>query len=352
MSIFDNAKKALDAFKTRASGRIQMKVCMMGPRAVGKTTILTAVFNNTLDDLGVSTNLLLQAEGDTRADLTQKKRYLQSVFANRTDITDKPSAGLAGTATVNTFDFVFGLKGKEPRIDMEIKDFPGEYVVDHPDDVIRFINESSAVFVAIDTPHLMEEGGKYCEVKNKPSAIIDFFKQQSIDAEKLVLFVPLKCERYFHEKRMDEVLRRVEEVYEDLISGFKANGKVACAVTPILTLGDVEFERFKTTPQGNIATLSNGYPEEAIYRFRGNNPQYTPTFCMQPLYYMLSFLASQYERNKKQRGFIDKVFSSVFNLFDSDTALFDEILRMEKNRKTDLPGYKVLCGADLFKYCK
>lgn len=348
MDVFDKLKESI---KQRAIPRIPMKVCMMGPRAVGKTTILTAVFNDTQENLGLSTNLLLKAEGDTLVELTKRKHQLNSVFADRIQITDKPSAGLAATSTVNTFDFVFGLKGKEPRIDLEIKDFPGEYVLDRPKEVKNFIDESSAVFVAIDTPHLMEEEGEYCEVKNRNSIITKFFKTQRLSSEKLVLLVPLKCERYFFENRMNEVLCRVETVYADLISDFEKSGLVACAVTPILTLGDVEFDKMKTE-RGRVALNINGCPEEVIYRFRGETPKYNPAFCVQPLYYMLSFLAAQYGREKKNRSFIDKLFASIYDLFDSDQALFDEILRMEKNRKTDLPGYKVECGAELFKYCK
>lgn len=348
MKFIDRLK---DSFKQRAVPRIPMKVCMIGPRAVGKTTILTAVFNDTQENLGLLTNLLLKAEGDTLVELTERKHQLNAIFANRTQITDKPAAGLSATSTVNTFEFAFGLKGKEPRIDLEIKDFPGEYVLDRPDEVKQFINESSAVFVAIDTPHLMEEEGKFCEVKNRPSVITDFFKKQQITGERLVLLVPLKCERYFFEDRMDEVLHRVEAVYADLIADFKKSEKVACAVTPILTLGDVEFDHMKEA-NGSVALNLNGCPEEVLYRFRRNQPKYNPSFCVQPLYYMLSFLAAQYGREKKNRKFIDKVFAAIYNLFDSDEALFDEILKMEKYRKTDLPGYEVECGADLFKYCK
>ena len=344
--------EAVGAIKSKAVPRIPMKVCMMGPRAVGKTTILTAIFNDTQENLGLSTNLLLKAEGDTGGELTSRKHYLNSIFANRAQITDKPAAGLAATSTVNTFDFAFGLKGKEPRIDLEIKDFPGEYVMDRPKEVMQFINESVAAFVAIDTPHLMEADGKYCEAKNRSSVITDFFKKQVINGERLVLLVPLKCERYFFENRMDEVLQRVESVYGDLITNFKSSEKIACAVTPILTLGDVEFDHFKTSLLGKTLLLDNGCPEEAIYRFRGEDPKYNPAFCIQPLYYMLSFLSVQYSREKKKRNFIDRVFSSIYNLFESDEAFFDEILRMEKNRRTDLPGYAVECGADLFKYCK
>lgn len=342
-----------DTFKEKAIARIPMKVCMMGPRAVGKTTILTAIFNDTQDNLGATTNLLLKAEGDTNTDLLARKRQLNSIFANRTQITDRPSAGLAASSVVNTFEFAFGLKGKEPRIDLEIKDFPGEYVQSKPLEVEQYIHESSAVFVAIDTPHLMEEGGRFCDIKNKPQIITEFFRKslQQIHEEKLVLLVPLKCERYFFEQRMDEVLRRVEEVYGELIKLFKESGIIACAVTPILTLGGVEFDSFAKEGT-SVSLIKEGYPKEVLYRYREKNPKYTPMFCVQPLYYMLSFLASQYEKEKQNRSIFDKIFTAIYDLFDSDEELFDEILKMEKNRKTDLAGYKVLCGAGLFKYCK
>ena len=346
MSIFDS-------FKKKAVSRIPMKVCMMGPRAVGKTTILTAIFNDSQESIGATTNLVLKAEGDTNAELTNRRHQLNAIFANLQQITDKPTAGLAASSTVNTFDFVFGLKGKEPRIDLEIKDFPGEYVQSRPDEVEQFIKESSAVFVAIDTPHLMEEEGQYCDVKNKPQIIAEFFRKslQQIKGEKLVLLVPLKCERYFFEQRMDEVLGRVESVYNDLIMTFRQNGRVACAVTPILTLGGVEFDYIMK--EGAVIPLNTeGCPKEVIYRFRGDKPKYSPVFCVQPLYYMLSFLAAQYGREKNNRSFLDKIFSAIYELFDSDEELFDEILKMEKNRKITLAGYSVECGSDLFKYCK
>ena len=76
MGFLDEAKnklnEAVDAFMSKAVPRIPMKVCMMGPRAVGKTTILTAIFNDTQENLGITTNLLLNAEGDTGTELINR----------------------------------------------------------------------------------------------------------------------------------------------------------------------------------------------------------------------------------------------------------------------------------------
>ena len=113
-----------DSFKKKAVSRIPMKVCMMGPRAVGKTTILTAIFNDTQENIGATTNLVLKAEGDTNAELTSRKHQLNAIFANLQQITDKPAAGIAASSTVNTFDFVFAVTCVFRGLDIKI--FPGD----------------------------------------------------------------------------------------------------------------------------------------------------------------------------------------------------------------------------------
>lgn len=45
-----------------------MNMCMMGPKAVGKTTVMTAVFNETQTSI-YGTSLNLTAKGDTGAEL-------------------------------------------------------------------------------------------------------------------------------------------------------------------------------------------------------------------------------------------------------------------------------------------
>lgn len=342
--------KFLDNLRRKSGSRMTMNVCMMGPRAVGKTTVLTAIFSETQNSIA-ETNLLLHALGDTNADIIAKKQMLTHIFAKKIRIEDRPEAGMAANSAVHTFDFSFGLKGKEPKVDLHIKDFPGEYVKSRPDEVISFIDESNAVFIAIDSPHLMEEGGKYCEAKNRVSDLTDFFRKglSGSSSEKLVLFIPLKCEKYFYAGQMNDLLKRLEDTYSDLMDLFKANDRIACAVTPILTLGGVEFDRFRKT--GSVVDVNaDGCPGDVIYKFRDENASYSPAFCVQPLYYLLSFTAAQYKRNRENKSFIDKMISKMFDLFDNDPELFEEIIKIERFRGIDIPGYKVECGKDKFHY--
>lgn len=336
-----------------------INVCMMGPKAVGKTTVLTAVFNETQQSIA-ETKLNLTATGDTNAELLDRLRLLQSVFRKKEEITDIgentqqiATAGITATAFESSFGFEFGHIGKAPVIDMIIKDFPGENVVKFPDEVIGFIKESQCILVAIDTPHLMELNGEFNAIKNKPEEITNLFKNgiRAVDSEKLVLFIPLKCEKYFHEGRMEEVQNKVEETYSGLIQILSDTNKVCCAITPILTLGDVEFDDFSYDDK-KVALAPDGCPSGVKYKYV-NEGKYSPFFCSQPLYSLLLFVAAQYKReSNRNQTLIDKIKRLLWNVFNNDDTLIDEILKMNKNRiaTNTMLGYKELCGEHLFSY--
>lgn len=353
----------LDSIKEKLSPTIKhipMKVCMMGPRAVGKTTVLTAVFNESKQSIADS-QLVLHAIGDTESRLVDQRKKLNAVFAFK-DLgigeKERPSAGIDASSFVTSFDFEFGLIGKEPRVDLQIKDFPGEFVLSKPQEVISFIQDSSAVMLAIDTPHLMELDGEFHEVKNHVKEVTALFKNalKELDSEKLVMLVPLKSEKYFNEGRMPEVLAKIKEAYHELIDLFKSNDKIACTVVPIKTMGDVQFEAFTYNDDGSVQLDIDHTPNHVLYQFyskTGSKPQYKPRFCAQPLYSLLSFVSSQYKRNKDRAGFWDRLLQKYSELFDSDEPLFNEVLKMEKSRLVDPNiGFATLTGSELFQFNK
>lgn len=333
-----------------------MNICMMGPKAVGKTTVLTAVFKETQNSIS-DTTLNLIAKGDTNADLIARQHMLNAIFVKKQEIKDCHSnnianAGITASSSESSFYFEFGHIGKEPIIDLIIKDFPGEMVVDKQEDVIKFIKDSHCIFIAIDTPHLMEKDGVYNEVKNKTKKITELFKKaiKEINSEKLVLFIPLKCEKYFHEERMEEVLSKVEDTYSELITILDSTKRVCCCVSPIQTLGDVEFDDF-TYEGNNVKLAADGCPAEVKYKYV-NEQKYRPLFCSQPLFSLLLFVAAQYKRASDNKNFIEKLLS-LWNIFSNDEKLYEEIMKMNRNRISDNIkfGYKTICGNELFN-CK
>ena len=329
--------------------RATMKACMMGPRAVGKTTILTAIFHNTNESIA-QTKLKFVPDADTMARMNICRNEINGIFEEGKSVVDRPSAGISSTSSVNLFHYEFGLKGKQTAIDLEIKDFPGEFINGglHSGEVDQFIAESNAVLVAIDTPHLMEEGGQYNDAKNMSRIICDYFKNNvDVDDEKLILFVPLKCEKYYYEHRMDEVNAKVKEAYNELIDFLKDKEQVATAITPILTIGGIEFDDFSRSASGSILTNPNGLPDETHYKFYKPSPKLKPLYCVQPLYYILSYVTAQYADNQSKGNVFKRFVSNLFNLFSSDIDLYTEMKTLGRFKLTDKQGYEVLSGEDL-----
>ena len=317
-----------------------LRICMLGPRAVGKTTVLTSVFSDTQDDLAGTGLFFRYKEGSESAKLNSYKEKLGMCIEN-----GDPSQ-LPATENISKFEFEVGYSS-EVKTNVLVKDYPGEYLTDEPKQhhVIEFLSESNVVLIAIDTPYLMEADGKYNSEKNKPEVVTSFIKSNPESfANKLILFVPLKCERYAHDKRMDDVAKRVKEVYSGLIL-FCKEKNVASVVAPILTLGGIEFDAMKSSNDFvGISTI----PE---YRMYEKDPKYKPRFCVQPMYYLMLYAASYSEWSKDHlNGIWEKIQDMIARLFTSDEKFKTALREMRKNLLTDKLGYQILTTNSIFKF--
>lgn len=355
MKILDNVKGMVE--KAISPKIPSMNACMMGARGVGKSSVLVSMFYD-LNSVNQNTNLQLVTVKDIRTNdnsteemLVERYKELMNIFTNSDKSEVVMNSGMAGDFETREYNFQFGMKGRKPEMDLKIKDFPGEFIKDFPDDVKSFIDESEVVIIAIDTPHMIEYGGVYCEAKNCCSVITDLMKQvlSGLKDDKLILFVPLKCEKYYHEDRMDEVTQSVERCYADLIDYIK-NGSaklhIACAVTPILTVGEIDFKDFMKDKDGNIKTIGDDHvPAKAIYSFVGKNAHYASKYCEQPLCYLLSFVTKLYQRSKSdENGSFLKKLSAIFKLFPDDPALLHEVSKFAQKKMINRDGFKIISG--------
>ncbi|MBQ8778149.1 MAG: hypothetical protein IJZ49_00350 [Alistipes sp.] len=317
---------------------------MMGPRAVGKTSLMASIFSETRDSVA-GAGIYFRPTPTTSAVLTKKKLQLQSIISSRTSIQDSPQTGaIEATSEESTFSFEMGKVGRAHTVNINIKDFPGEYLTSQPERVEEFVAESNVIMVAIDTPYLMEEDGVYNEMKNEVSLVTNFLmRNKNGIKDKMILLVPLKSERYFHDNRLEELNRRVKSAYAGLISLCR-EFNIACAITPIQTLGHVEFDKFVDNDMalGGIAKISK-------YRFYGKDPKFAPMFCVQPLYYLLTYVANQYEWMTNQPA---DIFECIINTFVSylkdDDEFFHEIKKMGKNIIQDRSGYELVVTNTIF----
>lgn len=337
-------------FKGKIKGRTQrevdIKVCMLGARGVGKTSVLTSIFydGNSSDGL-YGTKIRLGAPPGTNADLTKNHEKLQDVFKDRQNI-----AAIGASSGVSEFRFELGMLNNDAKINLLITDYPGEKVVADKDYVADRVKESQVVLVAIDTPYLIEEDGIHDEEKNQTSIIKKFLLDNVGNLqEKIVLFVPLKCEKYLDMKtskamrndRSEELADKVENMYKDVIDKLKENQTVAVAITPIITMGGVIFDQFETNSEGGTGAKYKFYDGETA---DGVKAKYTPLFCSQPIFYLLSFVTRQYKLQRKSVGLFGKFLQNFENVED----FFEEMVKIDKRRIYGINGYRVLAGKDLF----
>lgn len=362
MGIFDTLGEIFGGKKDITGQRIQLGVCMMGPRAVGKTSILTSIFHESGNKL-IGSKLYFNAIGQTSEVLEKGYDQLSGIFDNISDESATPPPGVNASKEINIFEFQLGLKGsgadkqKRSSVDINITDFPGEFVDEkHPQhmNVVNYINDSHVIMVAIDTVHLMEEDGMYNEARNRSSYLCDkisnLLDKLPETERKLILLVPLKCEKYAIEGRWDELDDKVKKAYEVLIKKVqeeKFNRRIGLYITPIQTLGGVKFDKFGRDEFGKIIVDPNdNCPQQVLYKYHrlrpDQNPIYMPAFCVQPLYYLIAFALSQYKFQKDQGGVLSTIFKGICGLFSSDLKFYEACQNLVANIKTNGHGFSTI----------
>ena len=338
--------------------RLTMRVCMLGARGVGKTSVITSMYNS--QKAAVSgTNLFLTANGATQTVLESKKNLLTGMFAGyHAEDSLVTESGLPGDSAESLFQFTYGMISEKINIDLEIRDYPGEYLRTEPETVADYIRQADAVIIAIDTPCMMEAEGRYHEGKNRPELVMDFLiKNLNSESEKLVLLVPLKCEKYFADGRIDQVTDRVRKSYSVLLEHLKGQKNettgrknVCCAIAPIQTLGGVVFDSFDKDDDGLVREIMTReqypLPAKINYRYRAVNAVYAPKYCEQPLYYLLAFVSKQYQKAQGQQvhgGILGKL-REILRVIPNVDAFLIEIATLGQKRLEGVQGYKILFG--------
>ena len=345
-SMKDSIEAVKGKVKEHTLREIDIKICMLGARGVGKTSVLTSIFYDGNSKNGFyGTKVRLFATPERGAQLTVQRAKLEDVFKFRQNI-----AAIGASSGVSEFKLQLGMLGEDANINLLITDYPGEKIVTDKQFVAEQIKESQVVLVAIDTPYLMEEDGVHDEEKNQTSIIKNFLCENvgSLQ-EKLVLFVPLKCEKYLDLKRSkservdcSEILAdKIESKYKNLVEELKKSKNVAVAITPILSMGGVVFDSFEVNNEGGTGARYKFYDGETVDGF---NAKYTPLFCSQPIFYLLSFVTRQYKLRRKSVDFLGR----FFQYFENVNEFFDEMVKIDKLRLNDTYGYRVLTGENLF----
>ncbi|MGK7875039.1 MAG: hypothetical protein AB4426_17600 [Xenococcaceae cyanobacterium] len=311
----------------------ELKITMLGPRGVGKTSLLTAMYEQFESNIG-RTNLQLAPDLESSA-------LLQERLAELKNLPDsfETKGWMESTEGYKSFLFELGRKGAIPSLKLHFQDYPGEYLSskssrEDKERIESFVRDSAAVIIAIDTPALMEKNGQWHDATNRPQQITNLFQRvyQELDSPRLVIFAPVRCEKYLQcEDTVSELLRQIETEYAKLLDLFSSEAlfsKVAVVVTPVQTVGTVVFSRIEM----------NGTEPLFIFRKISHDAQYSPKDSEQPLRYLLRFLLRLHLDKRHW-----KFFNFLRNWLGLDNHLTEAVLEFAKGCKTT-GGFALLQG--------
>ncbi|MBQ7168901.1 MAG: hypothetical protein IJR63_03240 [Synergistaceae bacterium] len=206
------------------------------------------------------------------------------------------------------------------------------------------MKDSAVIIVAINTPYLMEFDGKYiddgCAVDE-----IEWVIKRSLEgdeSERLILFVPIKCEKYLETPDLrDHLHKSVKRAFNNtlmLTSNPLYTNRLAIAMLPVLTVGIANFARFKFAADGRV--------EREVYRKPDPHSRFSPKNVDQPMRYLMSFLLEQYAQNKAKGSWYDKLLSFIFR--EGDLREVAEYIRSGIKSDNDLEaGFEIFCGRGL-----
>lgn len=270
---------------------------------------------------------------------------------------------------IETYEFELFSQGKE-HIAIEFVEIPEKYWKNDPEIVIEVIRKAQAIIVAIDTPSLCEGNDCYCQQNSNIDAITHIITAAICNnksnigdfSHKLILFVPLKCEKEIisdngevNIKGMEMVCRKVKERYLELISRMRYEGlrdRITMAILPISTIKEIEWCRFAKNEEKAFEEYPRSY-----FRFRPNllkkvtKEGTTSEFCEQPLVYILVH-ALEYAKlwhKEKYKPWIQYIIASkntpmerwVHSLIDNE-PLLEMITWLKKNRMKRSCGFEIL----------
>lgn len=399
------------------SKEADFNVLMIGPRRAGKSSVLSAMLKS-LEMLEQKTGLCFRADEDTQVVMREKLSDLEQLFVLHSGNPEVPFSTLLGqengieyspfTSSAVPYRFKFFLSDKKGRhkkkntYSVEFTDIPGEHMTSDLETagntvVDRFI-KSNVIIVAIDSPALMEGKikngvGEFHKMVNIPSSVYNVIsvsdcqmrekiKENQKAGPKMILFVPLKCEKYYHNGTMDEMKERVKQGYKETFSYLEGCPEYTVAIAPILTLGDIVFDHYGTTINAKgkerISVLGDerddglaNMPEFPMYKIRNENCKVIkPLYCEQPLLYLGGYIMgmkkylekAEHEVKKRQQnktllgktmavvkhtvmyvlfGVFYLAFLGIMNIA-KDKALMQCIESLCKNIKISGDGYEII----------
>ena len=240
----------------------ELKVLMMGGKRVGKSSALAAIMEAFIDGLvssmltATDKTMLEKKEGVKQTSIPAKLQEVKTMLQRNAGKTVLADSGR--TEIKWDYKLKLNIPGKSETMTIVFTDINGEFFEDdniHRQDTMQMIAQYDVFVVAIDTPFMVEarsRNGLVDDVVNRKYNCIDSIHSflTKIDDKngqdaKLVIFAPIKCEKWAKANQLDMVSDYVREDYETTISALLKYQKVQVEIIPIQTVGSIVFEEHK-----------------------------------------------------------------------------------------------------------
>lgn len=371
-----------------------LKVLMMGGRRAGKTSVLAGLVNTMVNgeikDLLTIKDITVPLPGQET--LINKIGHLKESVKNlsgKTFLVDDSK-----TYSFSTHSLQFEIPGTNNNMTIEFKDANGEFYESkasydthggapvNKSEIINAVKEADIYIIAIDTPYLMEAVNPendlcdesinmaYNHVDDIHSYLTHIDDKEGADA-KLVLFVPIKCEKWVHSGEVDKVTKRIRDVYKTVFKALDDYKNLQVDIIPVETVGAIEFKEHQTAmicsnndfvarkccvlndetevrfgdgtirqvlqddiidddPESRISEFHSIVRPYSWFHVTGN--EYAPHNCEQLAYYILQFILAKYlflknleaqkkEKEKKKKRWWQYAKIAIIALFSIPVAI-------------------------------
>lgn len=226
---------------------------MLGGRRSGKSSILASILYaldqktdgnlfTVVDQTQYSTNVneaVAVRLSEKRHEINSYLKNMKGIGVNNSFLVDmSPSKGKS------VYEIQMKINGASP-VTFSFVDVPGEKMEDGKnEEVVSQLKECDVYIIAIDTPYMMQEDDDINQVYNRIDEITSMMTRDEVCGSKynrkMVVFCPVKCEKWIREDRGEEVADKVCKAYRTLINTLVNEGSFDLMIMPIQTVGGIE----------------------------------------------------------------------------------------------------------------
>ena len=263
----------------------EIKIMMFGASRSGKTSILASMYSKRTEITKYGFALRDKTkEEDEQDSLLDSVHGMQNLLSNESKFLKM--GALTGTRGVfhYTFELGYSSYNKLAPTTLTFIDVAGEFFNQKHEQfstVCELVKDCQILVVAVDTPALLLAKAKgdygWDNEINCTDALIDAVQNLGVNCKeeneskfplRMVIFVPIKSERWMHDEKSEEYIqlikKQIETVYGDSITICKNEGsRTKVMVMPLETIGGLEFDHHTPTERMRILKFAETFkPDE------------------------------------------------------------------------------------------